>query len=196
MKNNLFIVLEGVDNSGKTTVAKRLAAILPHTAYLRFPCRDTHSGKLLDSYLRAAENSALDPALQHLLFSINRYEKAEYIKKTLESGNLVCDRYWYSGAAYSAAKGLDLDWCTAIDSKLPKPDLVILLDVPVDVAAQRKGFGDEIHDEEEFLKRVQGIFLEMAKKEGFAVVNAGQPLDSVVSDVLKVVFGYKHLTEN
>ena len=44
----------------------------------------------------------------HLLFAMNRWEQKEDLISTLESGtNLVCDRYAYSGVAYSGAKGLD-----------------------------------------------------------------------------------------
>ena len=48
----------------------------------------------------------------------------------------ICDRYAYSGVAFSSAKGLDLDWCKACDSGLPAPDCVIYLDIPVEEAAK------------------------------------------------------------
>ena len=41
--------------------------------------------------------------------------------------NIVCDRYWYSGVAYSYAKGLDFDWCIKPDEGLIEPDLIIYL---------------------------------------------------------------------
>lgn len=48
----------------------------------------------------------------------------------------VCDRYCYSGVAFSAAKGMDMDWCKACDKGLIAPDCVIYLDMPVEEAAQ------------------------------------------------------------
>lgn len=48
----------------------------------------------------------------------------------------VCDRYCYSGVAFSAAKGMDIDWCKACDKGLIAPDCVIYLDMPVEEAAQ------------------------------------------------------------
>ena len=48
----------------------------------------------------------------------------------------VCDRYCYSGVAFSAAKGMDMDWCKACDRGLIAPDCVIYLDMPVEEAAQ------------------------------------------------------------
>ena len=43
--------------------------------------------------------------------------------------NIICDRYSYSGVAYSSAKGLDFKWCLNADRGLIKPDLVIYIDV-------------------------------------------------------------------
>lgn len=52
----------------------------------------------------------------------------EKVNDHLEKGiTIICDRYWYSGVAYSAAKGLDLDWCINSDKGLIEPDLIIYL---------------------------------------------------------------------
>lgn len=64
--------------------------------------------------------------------------------------NVVCDRYAYSGVAYSAAKGLSFDWCLAADKGLLKPDLVFYIDVGPDEIAKRSGFGDERYEKVEF----------------------------------------------
>lgn len=49
----------------------------------------------------------------------------------------VCDRYAYSGVAYSSAKGLDTQWCKSGDVGLPQPDLVVYLDMSPEQAAAR-----------------------------------------------------------
>lgn len=55
----------------------------------------------------------------HLLFSANRWESMKEIDEILSSGkNIICDRYWYSGVAYSYAKGLNFEWCMAADQGL------------------------------------------------------------------------------
>ena len=77
-----------------------------------------------------------------MLFSANRWEKMKFISEKLESGcNIVCDRYWYSGVAYSHAKGLDLDWCIAPDQGLIAPDLVLFFRGDPEKLAQRGGYG-------------------------------------------------------
>ena len=67
----------------------------------------------------------------HLLFSANRWEAVKTLKTRLNAGEtLVCDRYAFSGVAFTAAKGtLDLEWCKNPDRGLPAPDAVIYLDV-------------------------------------------------------------------
>lgn len=56
-------------------------------------------------FIKILQNDLSDEAI-HLLFSANRWERANHIIKTLEAGTtLVIDRYCYSGVAYSAAKG-------------------------------------------------------------------------------------------
>jgi thymidylate kinase len=46
-----------------------------------------------------------------------------------EGKHVILDRYVFSGVAYSAAKGLDLDWCLACDRGLPKPDLLFFIQI-------------------------------------------------------------------
>ena len=43
--------------------------------------------------------------------------------------NVILDRYVYSGVAYSAAKGLDFNWCLTCDIGLPKPDLIFYIEI-------------------------------------------------------------------
>lgn len=62
----------------------------------------------------------------------------------MDSGrDIICDRYWYSGVAYSYAKGLDFDWCLSADKGLREPDLVILLTGDPKKLASREGYGNE-----------------------------------------------------
>ena len=87
----------------------------------------------------------------HLLFAMNRWEQKEDIISTLESGtSIICDRYAYSGVAYSGAKGLDFEWCLNADRGLVKPDLVIYIDIDMETIKERAGFGEERYEKTEF----------------------------------------------
>lgn len=146
----MFIVFEGLDRSGKSSQSELLAKKL--NAYkLNFPNRENcESGRLLDLYLKDSSVSMGNEAV-HLLFSMNRWETKTQIIQKLEQGiNVVCDRYAYSGVAYSAAKGLDFDWCLGADRGLLRPDIVFYIDVSAETIASRSGFGDERFERQEF----------------------------------------------
>ena len=115
-RRGLFIVFEGLDRCGKSTHCANLAKTLEGpTIKIAFPNRESESGKLLDSYLKSMRGQTLSNEAVHLLFALNRWEMKARIIELLESGtNIVCDRYAYSGVAYSAAKVSDLIHLNAI----------------------------------------------------------------------------------
>lgn len=140
-----FIVLEGVDRCGKTTQVQRLVqrfvSLGVAAAAWRFPDRTTATGQIIHQYLQSSSRTLSDEAV-HLLFSANRWEAAADLRATLQAGtHVVCDRYAFSGVAFSAAKpGMGLAWCRAPDVGLPAPDGVIFLDVDPAKAEGRGGY--------------------------------------------------------
>ncbi|CAL5325624.1 unnamed protein product [Camellia sinensis] len=128
-----LIVLEGLDRSGKTLQSRKLISYLEGLSYSveswRFPDRNTGVGQMISSYL--ANKSELDDHAIHLLFSANRWEKRSLMENKLRSGTtLIVDRYSFSGVAFSSAKGLDIEWCKALETGLLSPNLVLYLDIP------------------------------------------------------------------
>lgn len=147
-RRGLFCVFEGLDRSGKSTQSKRLAKHLESEGAVKwmcFPDRSTATGGLIDLYLR--NKIELSDQEIHLLFSANRWEASQAIVAELSRGvSIVCDRYAFSGVAYSAAKGLDFAWCQAPDRGLPVPDAVFFLHIDEKVGASRANFGDERYE--------------------------------------------------
>ena len=111
---------------------------------MRFPERSTSIGSIIDTYLKSKAD--LDDRAIHLLFSANRWELDAAIRAKLLAGTtVICDRYAFSGCAYSSAKpGMDLEWCKAADAGLVKPDAILYLTMPESDAEQRAGFGEEV----------------------------------------------------
>jgi|LauGreSBDMM110SN_4_FD.fasta_scaffold37394_1 dTMP kinase len=166
----VFILFEGIDRCGKTTQANMLTKYLGglvktpnqgnNVEFIRFPDRTSTIGQMINSYLVSATN--MNDNTIHLLFSANRWEASQDIEKKLNSGcNLVCDRYAYSGVAFTSAKGLDLDWCKACDIGLPAPDCVIYLDMPVEEAAGRGQYGEERYEKVDFQLKVREKFMQL-----------------------------------
>lgn len=154
--------------------------------------RSTPIGKLIDSYLRG--QSQLDDHSIHLLFSANRWEAARSIQEDIANGvSIIVDRYSYSGAVYSAAKGnlnLSLQWAWQPEVGLPRPDLCLFLSISTEEAARRGGFGVERYENDAMQKRVRELFLallELPHNDEICVIDAGKPVGEVAGDILEPV---------
>lgn len=181
-----LIILEGLDCSGKTTASREIARRLQPATVVSFPDRTSRTGEIIDQYLKS-KMTDICPYELHLLYSANRYEKASHIKELLLRGHVICDRYWFSGAAYSVAKGLEYAWCKNVDAMLPRPDYVFFIDADEQAVSQRSGFGDEAHDRLEFQKRVYETYKEMIKTESMVVIDGTASIESVVENILSKI---------
>lgn len=193
LKRGAFIVVEGVDRSGKTTQCKQLVNSLQKQGikakFMNFPDRSTHIGGVISQYLQD-QNFHLNDKTIHLLFSANRWELSDKIKEQINQGyTLIVDRYSYSGVAYSVAKkGMDVEWCMQPEVGLPKPDLVLLLTLSENEMLNRGDFGKERYENTTVQKSVKETFMKFAQKEdNWKVFNAAGTIDEVQSKLLKTV---------
>ncbi|EAQ82960.1 hypothetical protein CHGG_10778 [Chaetomium globosum CBS 148.51] len=154
-----LVVLEGLDRSGKTTQVKlleqRFVELGRKVKVMRFPDRTTPIGQMIDSYLKSQVE--MDDHVIHLLFSANRWEAAKTITHLLtQSTTVLCDRYYHSGIVYSSAKqnpSLTLPWARGPEIGLPRPDLVLFLDLDENQARARGGWGGEAYERAEMQRR-------------------------------------------
>ncbi|KAI9542509.1 hypothetical protein NQZ68_019191 [Dissostichus eleginoides] len=189
-KRGALIVLEGVDKAGKTTQCKKLVHALQQSGrpaeMMRFPERSTTIGQLISAYLE--NKSDLEDHTVHLLFSANRWELVPLMKKKLEQGTtLVVDRYAFSGVAFTSAKpGFCLDWCMKPDVGLPKPDLVMFLQLSPAEAALRGQFGEERYETSVFQRAVQQKFEHLMKDPSvnWRAIDASQSVEDVHENIM------------
>lgn len=140
-----FVVLEGGEATGKSTQVARLADALGALA-TRQPGGTPIGVRLREVLLAAADDpTPLDERAEALLMAADRAQHvAQVIGPTLAAGrHVVCDRYTPSTIAYQGhGRGLDPEWLAALAAWAARdlqPDLVVLLEVPEDVAAARLG---------------------------------------------------------
>ncbi|KAK6089695.1 hypothetical protein P3W45_001337 [Vairimorpha bombi] len=155
----MFVVFEGLDKSGKSTLSRsvhtKLNKMNVSAKEIHFPDRSSVIGDILDKYLTGKMN--IDPESTHLLFTADRYNKKKYIEETSKDNVLLCDRYSWSGIACSSAKGLDMAWCIDTERLLPQPDLTILLVADIDITMKRSNWGDEVLETRDFqMKMAEG----------------------------------------
>lgn len=159
-RRGTFIVVEGLDRSGKSTQVARLVEKL-EARHVKFPERTTSIGTMINSYL--TNKCDINDQSVHLLFSANRWEMLSSILQTLQSGqHVICDRYAFSGMAYSHAKGLDLSWCISPDVGMPLPDITLFLDLDETTATKRAAYGEERYEKKEFQRLVRQAFQNIA----------------------------------
>ncbi|MFN8160114.1 MAG: dTMP kinase [Solirubrobacterales bacterium] len=165
----MFISLEGVDGSGKSTQAKLLAEALgPETVLIREP-GGTDAAERIRGLL-ADPGVELDPLAELLLFCAARADLvARVIRPALERGrDVVSDRFSdssvaYQGAARGLGAGLAIGLCdTATDGLWP--DLTVLIEIDPEVGLARAGGGDRIEEEgPEFQREVAAAYSEIAQ---------------------------------
>ncbi len=198
MKKGLFIVIEGIDGSGKGTQSKLLNTWLKgkgHSAFLTMEPTEGDIGKLLREALK---HGNVAPKPLALLFAADRIEHNVQIKKKLSEGkNVICDRYMYSSIAYQGAQGVDKEWIGEINKFALVPDVIIYLDVSPAVGLGRissKGSFRSLQKEaeylekKEFLEKVRNNYLEQANENSlFFTINADLLLKDVQTAVRRVV---------
>lgn len=111
----------------------------------------------------------------------------------LEAGTtLVCDRYAFSGVAFTSAKpGFDLDWCKQPDAGIPVPDLLLHLELPASEAEARGGFGEERYEVSEFQATVKQQFQKMYETLDAVTPTiidvSGKSIDGLGAEIEKMV---------
>jgi len=211
-KKGVFIVLEGIDGSGTTTIGKMLEAELKDKGvkcYYTFEPTMGPIGSLIKNILskRVVMNSRervqyVDQRAVALLFAADRIDHLENeVLPLVKKGFVVIsDRYKFSSYAYQSMFAPE-EWVNRINEFAVDPDLLIFLDVDVDTGIKRVGFRGnvrEIYERTDLLKRVRKNYLGHLKKCRFAtIIDANRTLDEVYLDVRESTFerlrgyGYK-----
>ncbi|XP_003218368.1 thymidylate kinase [Anolis carolinensis] len=192
-RRGALIVLEGVDRAGKSTQSRRLVEALGAKGHraelLRFPERTTKIGQLISSYLEKKNN--LEDHTVHLLFSANRWEQVPLIKEKLNQGiTLVVDRYAFSGVAFTGAKeNFSLEWCKQPDVGLPKPDVILFLQLNTSEAAKRGDFGSERYENSSFQEKVLQCYYDLMEDKtlNWKVIDASKTIEDLHNEIKSIV---------
>ena len=193
-----LITIEGPEGSGKTTQAARLEAFLVERGVPVVGTREpggTVLGERIRDLLLDPGASRIDPLADAFLFNAARHQLvAEVIEPALAAGTtVVCARFADSTRAYQGyGSGIpldDLDQLEAVATGGLRPDMTILLDVPVEIGLGRKAPDDRTRFETAydlaFHRRVRDGFLKMAVAEPgrFVVVDATVSADAVAARI-------------
>ncbi len=203
MEEGFFITFEGIEGSGKTTQINFLADYLKAKGYEVLISREpggTALGEKIRQLLLDPQYESMDYRTEILLYTADRAQHVkEKIRPALEEGKIVIsDRFADSNLAYQAAgRGLDYDMVYQLNDWVIDscwPDLTFILDIDIREGLKRAraqsadSAGDRLEREvDEFHQRVREAYLEMAKKERFALVDAGGTKDEVQKNIKRII---------
>jgi len=191
----MLIAFEGIDGSGKTTQAKKLYQYLVAKGIPASLYREPGGTKLGEKLREIIITEEMDERTELFLFEASRSRLiTEKVIKDLEKGKIVIlDRFTLSTLAYQGyGKGIDLEVINEFNrfaTRGIEPDLIVLIDVPVEVAIKRLKNRNRFEGKE-FLERVRRGFLEIAKdKKNVVIIDGTKEENTVFEDVLKRLSG-------
>lgn len=202
MKKNLFIALEGLDGSGKSTQTKLLAEKLKEQGikvYTTFEPTNSRIGSIIKDIFK--HKMEADHRTIAALLAADRLDhllnKNDGIVKKLEEGyTVICDRYYFSSYAYQGTH-LDIDWvirANSLSADILRPDLNIFIDLAPELCMKRVNksrSATELYETEENLRMVRQKFFEAFKKEKdkevVFITDGNRPSDLIAKDIWKEV---------
>lgn len=219
MSKGKLIVIEGLDSSGKETQSKLLCKYLEQAGNnvkrVEFPNYKSDSSALVKMYLGGTFGDSPDcvnPYAASTFFAVDRFAtyKTDFEEFLNSGGIVVADRYTTSNMLHQASKITDekerekyLDWLYDFEYNLiglPKPDVVIFLDMPMDAAKRlmemraNKIDGSDVKDiherNDKYLNNTYNVALKVAEKYGWKHIMCGingQPLtiEEISVEVIK-----------
>jgi dTMP kinase len=193
IRTGLLIVFEGTDGTGKTSQRDLLAANLIQRGLpveITKEPTDGPYGQQIRQLYGGKHRFSLEEELEFFLAD-RRQHVAERLLPALAAGRIVlCDRYYFSTAAYQGARGLDPQTILSLNDFAPVPDLVLLFRAEIEVCLKRitegRGETPNSFEQAEFLARVAAIY---ATFDGpfIRTIDTQRPVNEVHCAVLAAV---------
>ena len=182
----IFLALEGIDGSGKTTQLQKLTARLAQLNIKHYSTQEPTGGPVGSLIRQILTGRTLaDNRVMASLFVADRLDhllnNVDGISQKIDAGVCVLtDRYYFSSYAYHSVD-VDMDWviqANALSAQLLRPTLTVFLDVPVETALERihkNRFVEEIFDGADRLRKTRELYFRAFRRlsgvENVAVVD-------------------------
>lgn len=202
MKKGMFIVVDGIDGSGKSEIVKMLHNYLfsKNKKYRLLTTREPTNGRY-GSHIRQMLRTEKDPkSSSKRLMMLFIKDREEHLNNTIEPflsnpnrqemNIVVCDRYYYSTIAFQHAQGLSMKETIARNKAFRKPDIAFILDSEPSLALERiKHREKEKFEQLDFMKKIRNNFLRLPEllDDNIKIIDSSKPLQEVFEDVRKEV---------
>ena len=193
-KKGIFICIEGLDGSGKTTHTHRLVRNLQSKGYDAIYTTEPSRGKL-GKFIREIileRKKRVPRVVEAILFAVDRVEHLEKdVKPTLNEGKIVVsDRCVYSSLAYQGAAGLDLEWIKKINRLALSSDLAFYISVSPEVVINRIHRKKSVMERLDTQRKVEEIYLKFVNKGELKVISGDRRKSEVEHDILGNVLNF------
>ena len=202
MVKGVFIVLDGMDGSGKSEMVKLLHNYLfsKSKKYRILTTREPTNGiygKEIRNILASEDNPKLNAEKMLELFIKDREDHLKnsiipFLNKSNEHevNIVICDRYYYSTIAFQATQGLDMGMLIEINKEFLRPEAAFILDIGPEVALERiKHREKEKFEKLGFMKELRKRLLELPKLlvDNIKIIDASKDKEDVFNDIKKEV---------
>lgn len=204
-----FIVFEGLDGSGKTTLIKKLAEELSHKNISYVQTREPGGSKLGDELrhmILRTTGEAPVPRAELLMYEAARAQHVDILIRPSLAQNkwVLCDRFSASSLAFQAGgrkiSESAVEWLNAFATDNLTPDLTVLLDLTVEESEKRRASRNEASDRmeqenKEFHERIRQNFLKQARENSskWLVLDASLSPEQLHTTLLNHLRGFKWL---
>lgn len=199
---NLFIVIEGLDGSGKTEISRRLTQILEHFPRYQSKVKLTfepHDPSCSGVYIRQVlmkRISKFSPKTLALAFAANRLDHCDReINPFLDQGEgriVICDRYYLSSLVYQSNNRISMNEIMSYNNQARKPDITLFLNVSNKVCYERmkkRATSKELFEKDltqtrnKYFEAIE--FLKSEREEKIIEINADEEIESVLGQVIE-----------
>ena len=200
MGKSAFVVVDGMDGSGKSEIVKMLHNYLfSKKQYRILTTREPTNGAYGKRIRRMLRNENNPMSNKELLLNLFAKDREEHLKNTIipflksakdECHIVICDRYYYSSIAFQHAQGIPIEKVINKNKNFLKPDIAFILDVNPAIALKRISNREkEKFEKLNFMKKLRWNFLNLKGelKDNIKVVDASRPLDEIFGGIVKEI---------
>ena len=188
----MLINLEGIDGCGKSTQSQflmdKFESDNKKTILLKEPTNGRYGQKLWE--MLSGKIEATTEEILHLFVLDRKDHVNQKIKPALDEGKIVLmDRYYYSTMAYQAAAGIDVNRIRRDNEFAPKPDIVLIFDLPADLAMKRVRSHSvaDVFEKEEYLEKVRKAYLNLGDDPLVRIIDATRTPEKIFDEVWRLV---------
>ncbi len=195
-KKNLFVVLEGIDGSGKTELVKMLVNFFSrkYSVIATSEPTDQKYGRQIRDILRKEKSPKENSdKLIELFIKDREYHLSNVIEpflaKTDQGVSIVfCDRYYYSTIAFQSSQGINIEEIISKNKVFRKPDITFILDVEPSIALQRIHYRKkEKFEQLDFMNEVRACFLKLPDllDDNIKIIDSSKSIKDAFKEIKK-----------